>query len=344
MRISNNQAVDYFRSTDLVGLGMEADALRKRLHPEGVVTYALDYNIECAGGGTSGLQLGPQAQKGHFPSLESVCDMVGRILEEADADLIVESCISQPVEIGWLEQLLRALKQRFPKIQLLSLSAAEIMMICDHSQIQLSKTLSRLRDAGLDGLSENGSRTLCGQAAGLDRPQVCLLEDWLQVHRAAHAIGLRSNAALPPYRDSSFTEYVAQLEQMRRLQDETGGFRAFDPWTPIKAARERPPRAAQKDPRDEPTAVELLKCLAISRLYLDNIEHVQCGLTVQGLKMLQLGLCFGANDAGSISLPDSSVSASSGTQPSEEDLRRVIRDAGFQPVQRNALFNTFYLG
>jgi cyclic dehypoxanthinyl futalosine synthase len=130
----------------------------------------------------------------------------------------------------------------------------------------------------------------------------------------------------------TFEYRVNHLEQVRRLQEETGGFMAFTP-----CSFQPQDRALTGRSSDEATAVEYLKMLAISRLYLDNIENIQSNLTTQGLKVLQMGLRFGGNDVGSVMPAGASQSAT------EEDLRRVIRDAGFRPVQRDTLYRTLFL-
>jgi cyclic dehypoxanthinyl futalosine synthase len=161
----------------------------------------------------------------------------------------------------------------------------------------------------------------------------CSVEKWRRVHRTAHALGLSGAAEMTFGRGESLEQRMDFLEELRQLQEETGGFTAFIPQSAALARK-----------LDDATAVEWLKVLAMSRLYLDNIAHVQSDLGAQGMKVLQLGLRFGGNDAGS-AMPD--AGGNSDPTPldpmTEEELRRVIRDAGFRPVRRDTLYRTLFL-
>jgi cyclic dehypoxanthinyl futalosine synthase len=152
-------------------------------------------------------------------------------------------------------------------------------------------------------------------------------EAWIGVHRAAHRLGMRTSASILFGAGESFEQRIDSLEALRSLQEETEGFAAFAPWS-YRAGK----------PAEEATAVEYLKVLAISRLYLDNIDNVQSSWAAQGLKVLQMGLRFGGNDVGSVT-PEEDAAKST----TEEELRRIIREAGFKPVQRDALYRTVFL-
>jgi cyclic dehypoxanthinyl futalosine synthase len=187
-----------------------------------------------------------------------------------------------------------------------------------------------VRDAGLSSIAGDDAEILddAVQRGG----SRCPVAEWIGVHRAAHALGIRSTAAMVFGGGETLEHRVNHLEALRQLQEETGGFTSFTP------------SAYQMDSAvtipgwEEATGVEYLKTLAISRMYLDNIENVQANLETQGLKVLQMGLRFGGNDVGSV--PE--AAPGSGKAIAEEDLRRVIRDAGFRPVQRDLLYRTMY--
>jgi cyclic dehypoxanthinyl futalosine synthase len=290
--ISREQALDCFASDDLIGIGMEADAVRRALHPEGVVTYALDRTLDLAllAEDFSNLaQLTAEAE-----------DTTGLILRNAGSH-----------DLAWCERLLTHLKQQLPLITFHGFSAPQVVAIATKEQLQPSGVLTRLRAAGLDCLSsDRGNLTA---------------ELYLDIHRAAHHAGIPSTAEMVFGANDSMEDRVAFLEAVRALQSETHGFLAFT----LTAA----PAATGRD-LDDPTAVEYLKTLAICRMVLDNIENLQANLPQQGLKVLQMGLRFGGNDAGSV------LAAAS---TSEEELRRVIRDAGFRPAQRDTLYRTLFL-
>ncbi len=154
--------------------------------------------------------------------------------------------------------------------------------------------------------------------------------DWAAVHRTAHKLGMQTTATMSFGGGETMDHRINHLETLRQLQEDTGGFASFTPWGFA-------PKAASVQGFEEATAVEYLKTLAISRMYLDNIENVQSNLETQGLKVLQVGLRFGGNDVGSVMLVEGLNAAT------EEQLRQVIRDAGFKPVQRDTIYRTMFL-
>jgi cyclic dehypoxanthinyl futalosine synthase len=155
-------------------------------------------------------------------------------------------------------------------------------------------------------------------------------DDWIALHRAAHELGMQTTATMIFGGGETFEHRMNHLEAVRLLQEETGGFASFTQWSFA-------PQGSALNGFEEATAVEYLKTLAISRMYLNNIENVQSDLETQGLKVLQVGLRFGGNDVGSVLLAEGANAAT------EEQLRQVIRDAGFKPVQRDALYRTMFL-
>jgi cyclic dehypoxanthinyl futalosine synthase len=273
MGISREQALDCFRSDDLIGIGMEADAVRRRLHPEGVVTYAVQAVISSAD-------------------------------EVANAEDLGAACVvlrSEGLSLETLERLVAKVKRRSPESWVQGLSAREVLALG-------SGAVERLRDAGLDSL-------------GGVEPEVPN-EDWVKVQHEAHAAGMRTTARIVFGAGEAFDERVTQFEAVRRLQEETGGFAALAPLSfHAVGGREL----------DEATAVEYLKTLAVARMFVDNIENLQAEWTTQGLKVLQMALRFGANDVGSVRAERPGVAT-------EEELRRLIRDAGFRPAERDMLY------
>ncbi|MDR3744847.1 MAG: dehypoxanthine futalosine cyclase [Acidobacteriaceae bacterium] len=299
MGISHEQALNCFRSDDLIGLGMEADALRRRLHPEGVVSYALLREVPLADTQADGA------------SLDRLCEEIRASVEMGSTGVRLLSGGLSARGIEWLERVFGGVRQRFPSLWVESLSATEIVALAASCGLGLQETIARLRDAGLSSIVG-------------DREQ-CSLDEWIEVHAAAHSLGMQTVATMSCGAENSIEQRVDLLAAVRQLQQKTNGFTAF-------VAQSLP---SCKRPNAEPTAVEQLKTLAIARIFLDNIANIQAGATTQSLKVLQMGLRFGANDAGSVTPDESSAS--------EEDLRRIIRDAGFQPVQRDALYRTMFL-
>jgi cyclic dehypoxanthinyl futalosine synthase len=261
--ISRSEAIDLFRSDDLIGVGMQADSLRRQLHPAGVVTYLVDCAVD---GSCTDVEMKIDATAGQGGTgirFEGVRD------------------------VDFCEGLLRWARDKFPRFSLALASS-------DVESMGGDAALARLCDAGLESVAGDG----------------------LEVHRAAHSQGLRTTATMTFGTGESPEALVDRLEAVRQVQLETGGFVAFIPLM-----------------KEDVTAVEYLKTLAISRIYLENILNIQISSSIPGLKTTQLGLRFGANDIGSVPLG----------QNTEEDLRHIIRDAGFVPKQRDSLFRSWFL-
>ena len=332
MPLTRQQALEYFNSPDLIGLGFEADAVRRRLHPEGVVTYIIDRNINytnfcteyctfCAfyrplpkNGKTD-----PRSDEGYILEFETIYDKIAETLEMGGTGELMQGGI--------------------PSIWLHCLSASEVLAIAEYSGLDLRTTIARLRDAGLDSIPGGGAEILDDEVRHRIARLKCNTEDWVSVHRTAHQLGMRTTATMMFGVGETFDQRVNHFEVVRRLQEETGGFTAFIPWS-------FQPKHTALGGRgwDEATSVEYLKTLAISRLYLDNIENVQASWVTQGLKVLELGLHFGGNDVGSVMLEENVVKAAGTSNcTTEEELRRIIRDAGFKPVQRDTLYRTMFL-
>jgi cyclic dehypoxanthinyl futalosine synthase len=295
MGISRKQALECFRSDDLVGIGMEADAVRRSLHPENVVGYAIEHRIDFPAlmGGAAG-----DKNQGR------ICDEIATAVESG-ATSVRLTCAELGIEE--IETMLRGIRLRTPLVWIEAISPGEVMAISARCGSTPRDILARLHAAGLSSIADDG--------INLQREGEIAVAEWVAVHHAAHNAGMQTVAALLFGAGETAEQRIDLLEAARQLQEETNGFAAFAP----RAAETPGGREL-----DGVTAVERLKTLAIARMFLDTIENVQASGTPQGLKVLQMGLRFGANDVGAISLEP-------GT---EEDVRRIIRDAGFRPAQR----------
>ena len=284
MRLTREQALECFASDDLIGLGMEADAVRRRLHPEGVVSYALNAFVDASQ--VSAREAGTEA------------------MDRGATGLVLYGCAGfRPPQI---EAVLTEFKTLAPELRL-GMLESEVARLAGESE--LGGTLRRLQQCGLAWIEG-------------DRAQ----SSSVSLHRAAHAAGLSTVASLLFGAGERVEDRIAMLEALRQLQMETGGVRAFSLQSaPHPGGREL----------DDPTAVEYLETLAICRMVLDNIDTVEANWNQQGLKVLQTALRFGANDAGSLNARSAQVS--------EEEVRRLIRDAGFKPVQRDSLSTAMFL-
>ncbi len=341
--ISRQQALDLFNSPDLIGIGMEADRVRRKLHPEGIVSYIIDRNINYTNFCTEYCSFcafyRPMGHKeGYILSKETIFDKIQETIDLGGTGILMQGGLHPDLKIEWYEDLLRSIKQRF-NIWCHCFSAPEIINIRDVSGLSLRDTIARLRDAGLDSIPGGGAEILDDSVRYRISRLKCSTQDWIDVHRTAHALGMRTTATMMFGAGEGIEHRLNHFEIVRQIQEDTGGFTAFIPWF-----FQREYTSLGRFIKEEATAVEYLKMLALSRVYLDNILNIQASWVTPGLKVCQLGLRFGGNDVGSIMIEENVVSAA-GThhQATEEDLRRLIRDAGFTPKQRDTLYRTYFL-
>jgi len=347
MSLTKQEALDLFRSDDLIGIGMAADAVRKQLHPEGVVTYVIDRNINytnlcteyCTFCAFYAPVKGPGRSKGYVLDYEVIYDKIRETVELGGTGVLMQGGLNPDLPLEWYEKLMRGIKQRFPRVHLHCFSASEILFFAEISGLSLRDTIARLRDAGLDSIPGGGAEILDDEVRYKVARLKCLTEDWLRVHRTAHQLGMRTTATMMFGCGEKLEHRVNHFQHVYDLQEETGGFTAFIPWT-------FQPQNTALGGRgwDEATSVEYLKTLAIARLFLTNIKNVQASWVTQGLKVLQLGLRFGGNDVGSVMLEENVVKAAGVSNcTTEEELRHIIRDAGFRPAQRDTLYRMYFL-
>ncbi|MGB9363941.1 MAG: CofH family radical SAM protein, partial [Candidatus Sulfotelmatobacter sp.] len=253
--------------------------------------------------------------------------------------VLMQGGLHPDLKIDWHEKMLSGIKQRFPQVHLHCYSASEIIAIAEYSGLRIRDTILRLRDAGLDSIPGGGAEILDDEVRYKIARLKCLTGDWINVHRTAHQIGMRTTATMMFGVGEDYKHRINHLQELYDLQEETGGFTAFIPWS------FQPQNTALGGRHwDEATAVEYLKVLAISRLYLSNFLNVQSSWVTQGLKVCQMGLRFGGNDVGSVMLEENVVRAAGVNNcTTEEELRRIIRDAGFRPAQRDTLYRQCFL-
>ena len=242
------------------------------------------------------------------------------------------------LRIDYYENLLRSIKQSFPQIHLHCFSAPEVLCIAEVSGLSVRDTIARLRDAGLGSIPGGGAEILDDEIRQRISRLKCTADEWEQMHRTAHALGLRTTATMMFGCGEEYRHRINHFERIRRIQEDTGGFTAFIPW--IFA----PENTSLGKRVPEATAADYLKTLAISRLYLDNIDHIQSSWLTPGIKICQIGLQFGADDVGSILIEENVVYAAGvRNRTNEAELCRIISDAGYMPVQRDTLYRCYYL-
>src|SRR5246500_2856440 len=278
MALTNQQALEMFESDDLIGIGMEADAVRRKLHPDGVVSYIIDRNINYTNFCTEDCTFcafyrplkGKLAAEGYILDFETIYEKIRETLEMGGTGVLMQGGLHPDLKIDYFERMLRGIKQRFPQIWLLCFSASEILAIAEYSELSVEDTIRRLRDAGLDSIPGGGAEILDDEVRHRIARLKCLTDDWLNVHRTAHQLGMRTTATMMFGVGEKYEHRIHHLAAIYNLQEETGGFTAFIPWT------FQPQNTALGGRKwDEATAVEYLKNLAVSRVFLSNFQNVQ---------------------------------------------------------------------
>ncbi|NNE66133.1 MAG: dehypoxanthine futalosine cyclase [Pyrinomonadaceae bacterium] len=338
-RMDASECATLLESNDFVRIGLAADEIRMRKNPKDVVTYIIDRNINytnvcnvvctfCA------FYRRPGKPDTYVHSIEEICKRIDETIALGGTGVLMQGGLHPDFNIEWYEELLTTLHAKYPDFQLHCFSPPEIHNISLISQLDYVTIMQRLKDAGLNSMPGGGAEILDDEV----RKRVstkCTSQEWLDVMRAVHEVGLRSTATMMFGIGDDVSHRVNHLQKVRDLQDETGGFTAFIPWT-----FQRENTALGRKITEEPTGIEYLKMLSVSRLWFDNIDHIQSSWLTQGLRLGQAALRFGADDMGSIMIEENVVSAAGAdTDANESELRYHIREAGFRPQQRDILYN-----
>jgi cyclic dehypoxanthinyl futalosine synthase len=343
MPLTSQEALDLFASDDLIEIGMAASEVRRKKNDPRIATYQIDRNINYTNFCTEYCSfcafyrpLG--AKDGYLLPFETIYEKIQETIELGGTGVLMQGGLHPDLRIEFFENMLRSIKQRFPRIHMHCFSAPEITCMAEVSGLALPDTIARLRDAGLDSIPGGGAEILDDEVRQRISRLKCTSDEWEAVHRTAHALGMRTTATMMFGCGEEFRHRVNHLERIRRIQEDTGGFTAFIPW--IFA----PENTALGKNVPETTAVDYLKTLAISRLHLDNIDHVQSSWLTPGIKICQVGLEFGADDVGSILIEENVVHAAGvRNRTNESELRRIISDAGYIPAQRDTLYRSYFL-
>jgi len=377
-RITRKEGLRLLRKADLLELGRMADSARKNLHPEGIVTFIVDRNINytnvcinrclfCAFWKTEN---DPEA---YLLERDDLFKKIEETIQLGGTQILIQGGLHPKLDIAYFLSLLKDIKNRFD-INVHGFSPPEVCYMADRSDLTIQETLRLLRDAGLDSIPGGGAEILSDRVREILSPRKIKSSRWLKVMEDAHRLGMKTTATMMFGSIEKTEDIIEHLDAVRNLQDRTGGFTAFIPWsfqpgnTALAKSLEHRAKSekqrAQSGERNAEsvefrsrgknlalssghlvhkihpaTAVEYLKILALSRIYLDNIKNIQASWVTQGLKLAQVALRFGANDFGSTMLEEN-VIASTGVsyRVSKEDIIKAIRDTGFNPAQRNTQY------
>lgn len=348
-RLTAEDCTTLLESYDIARIGAAADEIRRRKNPGDVVTYIIDRNINytnvcnvvctfCA------FYRRPGKPDTYVHSMEEIEKRIDETIELGGTGVLMQGGLHPDFGIEWYEDLLRTLHGKYPTFQLHCFSPPEIHNISLISGLDYKTIMKRLKDAGLNSMPGGGGEILDDEV----RKRVstkCSTQEWLDVMRTAHEVGLITTATMMFGIGDKLEHRVRHLERVRQVQDEAlarraatgegGEFTAFIPWT-----FQRENTALGRKITEEPTGIDYIKMLSVSRLFLDNIQHIQASWLTQGIRLGQVALRFGADDMGSIMIEENVVSAAGAhNEANERDLRYQISEAGFRPQQRDILYN-----
>jgi cyclic dehypoxanthinyl futalosine synthase len=338
-RISDEDALTLLRSKDLVAVGRAADELRGRRTDSTRITFIIDRNLNytnichtdcdfCAFYRRPG-----DRREGYLLPKSVIFKKIEETLDIGGTGLLMQGGHHPDLGIDYYEDLFRSIKGRY-KIHLHALSPPEIQHIARRSKLTIPATLTRLRDSGLDSIPGGGGEILVDRVRRIIAPKKTKSAEWLGVMRAAHGLGISTTATMMYGHVETLEERVEHMRRIRDLQDEAHGFRAFISWTFQPHGTRLAPKVSYY-----PTSFEYLLTQAVSRIYLDNVDHIQSSWVTQGMKIGQVALSFGADDLGSVMIEENVVSAAGTThRASTEDFVRTIKALGKIPVQRDTLY------
>jgi len=336
-RISPEEAVRLFETTDMLLLGNIASRISRKKLKERVVTYIVDRNInytnicitDCA---FCAFYRKEDDEEAYVHPFETIARKIEETIALGGRQILLQGGHNINLKIDYFEDLFRRIKERFG-IHLHALSPPEIVHTAKISKLAIVDTLNRLNDAGLDSIPGGGAEILVDRVRQKISPHKCSTREWLDVMDCAHGMNIPTTATMMFGHVETVEDRVEHLRRIRDQQDKTMGFTAFIPW-PFQPGRTE--LGLDHDISSQVTGLDYLKTLAISRIFLDNFDNLQSSWVTQGPKVGQMALYYGANDMGSTMLEENVVRAAGTVHClNEEDIRRIITDSGFKPQRRN---------
>jgi cyclic dehypoxanthinyl futalosine synthase len=333
-----------FHHHNLPELAILADHVRRRLNPDDVVTYVVGRNVNytnvcwvrckfCA------FYRVPGHEEGYTLSRKQIFDKIQQMVDLGGIEILMQGGLNPKLKIEWYEDLLSSIKDRFGAYGVINhaFSPAELIYIQKISKLSMEETLTRLKAAGLDSIPGGGAEILTDRVRQYIAPYKDTADEWLDCMRVAHKVGLRSSCTMMYGSVDTWEDRLEHLIRTRDLQDETGGFTAFIPWSFQPDGTELEGERA--------SAFDYLRTVAVARVMLDNIPHMQASWVTQGPKVAQVALGYGLDDFGSTMMEENVVSAANCafTMPIEE-MERLIREAGYTPIRRTTQYQRLPLG
>ena len=338
-RLTREEGLWLWRRGDLLELAHLANQVRSRAHPEPTVTFVVDSNpnytnvcvtdcVFCA------FYRKPGQAGGYTLTLEQVMEKIQRAVDQGATTVLLQGGHNPALPLEYYTGLVRETRRRFPQVTPHFFTASEVTTMSQVSGLTIRQVLEQLKEAGQFTLPGGGAEILSDRIRRRLATKKGPAEAWLSVHREAHALGFKSTATMMFGHIEEDEDILEHLDQVRALQDETGGFTAFVPWT-FKPGN----TPLQKQIKQHAGPTQYLRMIAFSRIYLDNFPHIQASWFSEGKKTGQIALHFGADDFGGTLFEENVHAATSFVNKTTvEEVVTLIRESGFQPAQRTTLY------
>jgi cyclic dehypoxanthinyl futalosine synthase len=336
IRINIKEGLDLYNNADLLTLARLADLKRYKLNPDKIVTYVIDRNINYTNICVSGCKFCAFYKKlgeegGYLITKQELSEKIKETILLGGTQILLQGGMHPELELDYYIDLLKFIKKNFD-IHIHGFSPSEINYIAEKSSLSIKQTIEILKQAGLDSIPGGGAEILCDDIRRKVSPLKCMSDQWLNVMEQAHGLDMRTTATMMFGHREEPLHIFKHLNKLRDLQDRTKGFTAFIPWT-------FQPDNTQISVRKK-TAVEYLRVLALTRIFLDNFNNIQASWVTQGDKIAQIALFYGANDIGSTMIEENVVSSAGvDFMLPEKTLKYLISKAGFEPRQRDCYYN-----
>ena len=341
-RLSKEDALDLIKNASLLDLAKMASAKKDELHSEKLTTFIVDRNINytnvcwvdckfCA------FFRHKKDNDSYVLKFDEIDEKIEELLAIGGTQILFQGGVHPNLKIDYYEDLVNHIHTKYPQITIHGFSSIEIDFIAKVSKISILEVLKRLQAKGLSSIPGAGAEILSDRVRDIIAPKKMDTQEWLEVHRLAHSIGMKTTATMMFGTVETDEEIIEHWDLIRKLQDETGGFRAFIMWSfqgeNTKLMEEHPQIKPQSSNR-------YLRLLAVSRLYLDNFKNLQSSWVTQGSYIGQMALKFGANDLGSTMMEENVVKAAgAANRMNQDEMIRLIKDIGEIPAKRDTAYN-----
>lgn len=357
-RITSQQALQLAQG-GFHNLAMRAKELCDILHPDNIKTYVIERNINytnvcCCRCSFCAFSVSPGDKRGYTLTYSQIAKKIEELISIGGRQILMQGGLNPHLPFSWYEHLLSNIRQRFETVHIHAFSPTEIVYLAKQFNMTIADVLQRLRRAGLDSIPGGGSEILIDTVRQRISPAKCSADEWLEVNRQAHILGICTTATMMFGHVETLAQRVEHLDKLRQLQDESlqrrektglgGFFTAFTCWPfqpgNTKLARQHN-QTSQQHQLHLAYAVDQLKMTALARVYLDNIDNIQASWVTQGPRIAQLSLLMGCNDIGSVMMEENVVAAAGTVYKLKlQELQSLIAQLGFQAAQRDYYYNS----